>query len=87
MPRYYFNVHDGITTLDHEGSELPDISAAKKAAALLAGQLLSDQDDDFWDGENWRVEVVDEQGLIFCTVHFFGTTSAVLKSGLPWSQS
>ncbi len=41
MPRWYLHVHDGERAiLDPEGSELPDLTAARKEALAAARELL-----------------------------------------------
>ena len=40
MPHYFFDTRDGETFIeDHEGLDLPDFEAAKKAAALSLAEL------------------------------------------------
>jgi hypothetical protein len=41
MPRYLFHIRDGDKLIpDEEGTELPDLSAARKEAALSAREIL-----------------------------------------------
>ncbi len=70
MPRYFFHVHDGSSTRDHEGTELPDIFAAQEEAILLSGELLREMGGKFWNGEEWSLEVTDEAGRILFTLRF-----------------
>ena len=42
MPRFYFNVDDDRTTLDQEGTELPDIETARREAVTVAAEVLRD---------------------------------------------
>jgi hypothetical protein len=68
--RYFFNLYDDDVVLDEEGSELPDLDAARArafagardmaCAEVLEGHLTLDH----------RIEVVDESGERVCTVHF-----------------
>jgi hypothetical protein len=37
VPRYYFDVHDGMEQVDRVGSEWPDLAAARDHALDLAG--------------------------------------------------
>lgn len=62
MPRYFFDVHDGVSIIDDEGTELADEHAARIAAAQLAGRLLADHPSHFWDGGEWRIVVRGERG-------------------------
>lgn len=78
MPRYFFNIHDGASIPDAEGTELDDISKAKNEAVRLAGRLLSDNPAQFLNGEHWRLEVCNEVGLIMFTLDFLATNAPVL---------
>lgn len=68
MPRFFFHVHDGTTMLDDEGTVLPNVDTARKMAVTFAGELLRDLRRDVEDGEDWKVDVADEHGLILFTV-------------------
>jgi hypothetical protein len=70
MPRYFFHVHDGSSTRDGEGTELPDIYAAQEQAILLSGELLREVGGKFWDGETWSLEVTDEAGRTLFILRF-----------------
>ena len=64
MPRYHFNVHNGYTSLDADGTELPDWRAALSEAIRLSGMILADDHDRLVLGEDWRMEVLNETGLM-----------------------
>ena len=70
MPRYHFNIHDGEDLLDHEGSELADIQAARVTAIRFAGELLRDHASRFWNGDEWQMEVTDDVGLTLFVLTF-----------------
>ena len=57
MPRYYFDLSDGIRETDDAGIELADLDAARAAAVRYAGELLQDNSLAIWEGEDLRVEV------------------------------
>ena len=40
MARYYFNVHDGMSEVDEDGIDLPDIAAARAEGLSLAGLII-----------------------------------------------
>jgi hypothetical protein len=40
MPLYYFHVHNGETTIDEEGQELPDAAAARVRALKEVRALI-----------------------------------------------
>ena len=70
MPRYFFNVHDGTSLVDEDGTDLPDIYAAQSQAIRTSGEILRDLGARFWDGVEWRVEVADERGAILFVLRF-----------------
>ena len=78
MYRFHFNIHDGSSTPDEDGTELPDIDAARRQAAQLMGQMLCDDPDMFWNGEEWHLDVTDERGLVLFSL-LFATVDAAAK--------
>jgi len=42
MQRYYFHLKDGRLSLDEEGTEFPDIQAARREAIRYSGEVLRD---------------------------------------------
>ena len=70
MPRYHFNVHDGHTDIDREGTELPDVQSARSEALRLAGAIIDDAGRRSDLGEEWRVEVMDETDLMLFRMDF-----------------
>lgn len=86
MPRYHFNVFDGYSTVDTEGTELPDWQAARREAIRLAGLILADEADKLLLGEGWKLEVTDPTGLILFRLDFcFSASSAVADQRVPLS--
>jgi hypothetical protein len=61
MPTYFYNVHNVQPSTDHAGVVLKDDEAAWKEATLLAGDLFKDIDGKFRPGQEWTLEVTDEQ--------------------------
>lgn len=72
MPRYFFHRSDGGFVPDTEGTELPDLSAARVEAVQFAAGTIRDRPDFVWDGKAFRVEVADEAGLLLCTLVVLG---------------
>jgi len=70
VPKYFFHVHDGTSTRDDEGTDLPDIFAAQEEAIRLSGALLGEMGGKFWDGEAWSLEVTDDTGRLLFTLRF-----------------
>lgn len=42
VPRYHFNVYDGVVLLDKKGVELPETIFARREAIRYAGVLLEE---------------------------------------------
>jgi hypothetical protein len=61
MPRYYFNVYDGTSSVDDDGAELQDDEAAWQQATTTAGELFKDVDGKFRPDQEWTLEVTDER--------------------------
>lgn len=70
MPRYHFNVYDGRNITDDVGTELPDATFARREAIRYSGALLEDDADSLPVGEDWRMEVTDDAGLILFSLTF-----------------
>ena len=76
MPRFHFNVYDRVCVLDTEGTELPDRQAARLEAVRYAGALLVDEAQHVARGEDWRMDVTDEVGLVLFRLDFSVMASA-----------
>jgi len=61
LPRYFFNIHGTRARPDEEGEELPDNEAAWHEATIIAGEIFRDIDGKFRPGQDWSLEVTDEQ--------------------------
>jgi hypothetical protein len=57
MPRYFFHVHDGQSSIDRDGTELASLQEAREEAVRLSGQMLRERAARFWEGEKWRLDV------------------------------
>ena len=64
VPRFHFNISDGHPTIDEQGTELANYEAARRQAIALAGTVLVEESREPHVGNEWRVEVTDEKGLI-----------------------
>jgi hypothetical protein len=63
MRRFYFHVEDDRTTLDQEGTELPDIETARREAISTAGAMLQNGSGAvIWGGKPWRMWITDQPG-------------------------
>ena len=65
MPRYYLNLWDGdLFEEDQEGTELPDVAAARAEALRFASEIVSE----LQTPERVRIEITSEDGSILCTI-------------------
>ena len=70
MPRYFFHVIDGRSIIDNEGSELAGLKEARVEAIQLAGAILRDEGDKFWNGGEWHMDVTDASGQSVLKLRF-----------------
>ena len=68
MPRFFFHRTDGGFDPDLEGTELPDLTAARLEALRFAAATVQDHPEQVWAGSTFRVEVSDETGMLMSTV-------------------
>ena len=54
-------MHGVRPSVDEEGEELPDNETAWHEATIIAGEIFRDIDSRFRPGQNWSLEVTDEQ--------------------------
>jgi hypothetical protein len=73
MPRYYFNIYDGVDILDNVGTELPDFAFARREAIRYSGAILEDEAERLSLGEEWRMELIDNTGLMLFCLNFMVT--------------
>ena len=60
MPRYFFHVTDGKSYPDTEGTELPDLDAARAEAFRTLGDILKHKDT--WKSGEWQIDIADAEG-------------------------
>jgi hypothetical protein len=70
MPRYFFHVVDGKEIIDHDGTELADVAAARAEAIVVSGEMLKDMGGKFWNTGEWQIRVTDEAGDRVCALTF-----------------
>ncbi len=68
MPRYFFNVCNGRSDIDYEGTELADVDAAKTEAARLAAGIIHEDPRQIWLGHTTAIEVANKAGHILFVV-------------------
>lgn len=86
MVRYHFNVKDGHTTPDLEGTEFPTLGHARREAIRLAGYLLMTQPKEFWNGHPWYVEVTQSDEKVLFRLRFVSENVAVPEGHNPFDE-
>ena len=63
LPRYFFHVRDttGLLVEDPDGTELPNIAAARVEAAAAAREVMAEHIRKGEDVSGWRFEVTNER--------------------------
>jgi hypothetical protein len=70
MPRFFFNVQDGVDLRDDEGMLLPDLDAARRLAIQYAGALLGESGQSIGFGDTWHLEATDEAKKVVFRLDF-----------------
>ena len=86
MPRFHFNVFDGISNLDHIGTELRTWAEARLEAIRRAGEILKDDPMALALGEEWRMEVTDAEGLVLFRLDFCVAQAPAILGMRPPSE-
>jgi hypothetical protein len=68
VPRYFLHI-DELDT-DPDGTELPDLEAARREAMLSAREMLAERIILGADDIPTRIVITDEEGSILSVVHF-----------------
>ena len=76
MPRYHFHI-DGCPR-DTEGCELADLARAKCEAVDMAGRLLCEDSNTFWEKKEWGMTVTTADNLTLFSLTFFATEGAAI---------
>jgi len=77
VPRFFFNQIDGKHKPDDKGLEFPSLEEARTEAVQYAGEVLRHQPDVIWQGEDFRIEVTDENQLLLFTLIVVGVDAPV----------
>ncbi len=59
MPHRYFHLQNGVTTLDHDGVDLPAAELRIEAVRTIGCILREDTLDSLWEGKPLRLWVTD----------------------------
>ena len=68
----FFNLAGAVHDPDEVGLEVASMDEARKVAAVHVGELIRDDPSLIWKGEEVRLEVADQQGIILFTVILLG---------------
>ena len=80
MSLFFFNVFDGHSTADTEGTDLPNRQSARREAIRLTGDILRDAAPRLLPDEDWRLEVTDTAGRLVLALDLFLTEAPSVKS-------
>ena len=78
--RYFFNQLNGELKLDDDGMEFASIRDARIEAVRYAGEVIKDHPTLVWTGEDFRIEVTDENALLLFTVVVVGVDAPAAKN-------
>ena len=70
MPRYHFNVYDGVNVLDGRGTLLPSMQKARESAVDMAGAIIGESAGSLEPGSEWHMDVTDPAGLVLYRLDF-----------------
>ena len=70
--RYFFNLAGAVYDPDVEGYEFATPGEARAHAVIHAAEMIRDHPTVIWSGEDFRVEVTDENQLVLFTVIVVG---------------
>ena len=83
VARYFFNVHDGVSGLDEDGVDLPDITTARAEGLSLAGQVIREAAATGCISNDWHLEVKDDTGLTLFRMDFHVAESPIVSRAFP----
>jgi hypothetical protein len=70
-PATFFNIHDGKSVSDREGTELSGLAEARICAVDLARRSTGEMGDEVWGLQHdWRVEMLEKNRELPFTLHF-----------------
>lgn len=71
MPRFYFHMRSGEDFIeDPEGSDLPDLAAARAEASAAARELMADRIRNGHPADGHEFLIYDEDGKLIDTIPF-----------------
>ena len=82
MPLYFFDLHNDMDVLDHDGKDFPDLNAAKENALAEAREMMKQAVDDGELNLGHDISVRDENGTTVYVLRF-GEAVRVIPQKLP----
>ena len=76
MPQYSIALRTETHVRETVEIERADLTALRVELARFVGELLKDHAEQIWVDEDWRVDVMDEDGLILYAMQISATDSA-----------
>ena len=73
MARYFFDLEDGQSDPDGEGTHLSSLRSVRVTAVDLLGQVLRDRSKTFWDKPDLMLTVRNDDDRILMRLTVFGT--------------
>jgi hypothetical protein len=71
MPHYFFDLHNDVDAIDHEGVELPDLKAAKAHALDEARTMIQASTEDAGKIDlNHHIDIRDDSGALVHVMRF-----------------
>ncbi|QNA85344.1 hypothetical protein G4G27_16080 [Sphingomonas sp. So64.6b] len=75
MPHYFFDIVDGEDLPDLQGSEWPDLTAARMEAVRYSAEVLKEMPERFWNCEAWKMTVSDADRVMLFTLSFMAESA------------
>ncbi len=79
MPRFFFNTNDDLELWDDEGTDLPDLDAARRAAVRYVGEILR-EGPGIGLGETWQLKASDTSDTVLFTIDVKVTPTQAMLS-------
>lgn len=76
MALYFFDISDGSDFRDLEGSDWPDLGAARIEAVRYSAEILREMPERFWNAHAWKMTVTDHNREPLFTLRFTAEIAA-----------
>ena len=80
MPRFHFNVYDGTSEPDVQGTILSSVQQARETAIDMAGAIIHERAQYLKSGLQWHMDVTCPKGLVLYRLDFTITEPAAAKN-------